>query len=725
VRNGWVRFAEFFLLTGFTVAQPAFSVLSPHPDFFAAHNATAVELLTLVGVLTCGLPLVLVAVVSTVGAISTRGAQAVHSASIGCLLAVAFVAPLASVATSPAAASALLGVGFAAAAVGTWAHRRRESVRSALLLASPLALIFPAMFLGSSTLRPILFAHDAETFRGPRIESDTPVIVLVFDELPLASLVNASDEIDAERYPNFAELSRHADWFRNATTVASTTGPAIDALITGRRPTGEAALAVPRESLYTLLANGRGVLAFEPGGKRCPPDVCEIAGARNRPSQSITAFLDDVRILYLHQVVPRAWGVALPEVRMTWKGFGLPNALDETDANERPLTTEHDVAWQGFTRFAKTRDLELALRALHFGERPTLLLLHLFLPHAPWMYFPSGRTYEPAPYAHGNRDGRWVGSEWQSTQALQRHLLQVAHSDSLLGSFLAEIREAGLYESALIVVTADHGHSFQRGAHSRDIEPANFSDVLGVPFFVKRPGQRIGAVSDRNVETIDVVPTIAAALDISVPWPVDGSSLLDLSAPERPEKIVRLNRQDGGSAEVRFGTAQVAAARARTAARIRASFGSGIRGLFRVGPSAASLSLLGLDVAAAPLQTVLSPRRVELPLRAWLNDVDLRGDALPAHVIGRASSEGGAIDLAVALNGTIQAVTQTQPAAGAWLPFTALLPENSVRQGRNSIEIFEIVYERDGPELRALSEMPYSGPRAAGSSRRGFNRAAR
>jgi hypothetical protein len=44
---------------------------------------------------------------------------------------------------------------------------------------------------------------------------------------------------------------------------------------------------------------------------------------------------------------------------------------------------------------------------------------------------------------------------------------------------------------------------------------------------VKPPFLREGRVSDRAVESIDIVPTIADALDLPFPFPVDGRSALD------------------------------------------------------------------------------------------------------------------------------------------------------------------------------------------------------
>src|SRR2546430_8556651 len=65
------------------------------------------------------------------------------------------------------------------------------------------------------------------------------------------------------------------------------------------------------------------------------------------------------------------------------------------------------------------------------------------------------------------------------------------------------------------------------------------SDLAPVPLFVKRPWQRGGAVDDGSARSIDIVPTIADALGIKVPWHLDGESLFARSEERRVGKECR------------------------------------------------------------------------------------------------------------------------------------------------------------------------------------------
>jgi len=64
----------------------------------------------------------------------------------------------------------------------------------------------------------------------------TPVVMVIFDELPLVSLLDGEGIIDPDRYPNFSSLADDAIWFRNATTVSGQTTKSIPAILSGLRP---------------------------------------------------------------------------------------------------------------------------------------------------------------------------------------------------------------------------------------------------------------------------------------------------------------------------------------------------------------------------------------------------------------------------------------------------------------------------------------------------------
>src|SRR4030095_7048444 len=96
----------------------------------------------------------------------------------------------------------------------------------------------------------------------------------------------------------------------------------------------------------------------------------------------------------------------------------------------------------------------------------------------------------------------------------------------------------GLYDKALIIVTGDHGVSFRPGRPFKGVDRDNLAEIMAVPLFVKLPGQQDPVVSDRNVQSIDIVPTIADILKTTLPWQPEGRSAL-ASGPVPSTKFIR------------------------------------------------------------------------------------------------------------------------------------------------------------------------------------------
>ena len=67
-------------------------------------------------------------------------------------------------------------------------------------------------------------------------EAHPPIVVVVFDEFPADDLLGPDGQIDAERFPNFAELASMSTWFPNAHTQYDSTFKAVPSILDGREP---------------------------------------------------------------------------------------------------------------------------------------------------------------------------------------------------------------------------------------------------------------------------------------------------------------------------------------------------------------------------------------------------------------------------------------------------------------------------------------------------------
>jgi hypothetical protein len=324
-------------------------------------------------------------------------------------------------------------------------------------------------------------------------------------------------------------------------------------------------------------------------------------------------------------------------------------------------------------------------------------LKHTLLPHSPWVYLPSGRQYLHGPFAAlpglnsalTGRDPTLVRLAWQ------RHLLQVAAVDRMLGHLIRRLKATRLWNRALVVVVADHGISFRVGeTDRRAVTRGNVARIAPVPLFVKRPRQRQGRVNRDYVRTVDVLPTIAAVLHIRVPWRVSGRSAF--SRAVRGRRVVRVAARRLGQPPIALGTR---AFQVRWAAAIRAQhalFGFGAEGLYG-GPHAA---LLGRTIGRAARRgrvRALIARRGDLRVR--------RGRFWPTLILGHivGGARGARRDLAVVVNGRVGAVSRSFRLPGVrGESFAALVPEDLLKLGRNRVRVLSVAGRRGHLRLRLL-----------------------
>ena len=503
-------------LWAFAFVQPLFDLLGREAQFFVARGNSAADIVVFALVFTVVPPALLAALVWLAGRVRPALGDGLQLVLVGLLVAAILLPPVGDLLGGSAAAVpiALLAGGGAAAL-----YARAAPARAFLSVLSPAPVLFLVLFLAFSPVSELVLpAGGAEAIAGAR-SSSTPVVVVVFDELPATSLMGARDRVDARRFPAFASLADDSTWYREATTVAGRTTEALPALLTGRLPReGDLPTAAAHPgSLFTLLSRSHRLEVVEPITDVCPRDLC----SESRPPMTtrLRALESDLRVVSAHLLLPDDLRGGLPPIDRDWQGFAGEGRVGPGATAEQRKAFIDEV----FRRLGEDdppKRFEQILRAVdRRGGRPPLLFLHTSLPHMPWRYLPDGREYS-APVA-GLREAAWEGPQWQADQAFQRHLVQTEFADRLLGRLLDRLRAAKLYERALVVVTADHGVSFRAGDRRRTPTPTNLHDVANMPLFVKAPGQREGRVVDGVVRTIDVLPTIARVLGVRLAG-VDG-----------------------------------------------------------------------------------------------------------------------------------------------------------------------------------------------------------
>ena len=112
---------------------------------------------------------------------------------------------------------------------------------------------------------------------------------------------------------------------------------------------------------------------------------------------------------------------------------------------------------------------------------------------------------------------------------------EIAYADSVVGTFLTQLRARGLYNGAMIAVMADHGEGL--GDHGEDTHGILlYDETIHVPLVIKLPGKTSTSKRvERRVGLVDVLPTVLDAVGVAVPREVQGESLLRMMKPAPQE----------------------------------------------------------------------------------------------------------------------------------------------------------------------------------------------
>jgi hypothetical protein len=205
---------------------------------------------------------------------------------------------------------------------------------------------------------------------------------------------------------------------------------------------------------------------------------------------------------------------------------------------------------------------------------------------------------------------------------------------------------------------------------------------MPVPLFIKAPHQHEGAVDDLNVETVDILPTLADMLGVRLPWPVDGYSVLNTLLKRQEKSFFSLTHM---TKRLVFDPAELTANRFAEKRSLTATERAVQTGLCP--------NLLGLRVDDIVMEEK-TDAHVSIDQERLFAAVDPKAGFVPAHITGSIHSKQRAAEasfsLAVAINGTIRAVTRTwkfsvKGETGKW---SAIVPEEAFREGRNEVEAF-------------------------------------
>lgn len=397
---------------------------------------------------------------------------------------------------------------------------------------------------------------------NPLNTSKKNVLLIVVDQWRGDTLANLGHPVI--KTPNIDALAKEGVTFARHYTQAVPCGPGRASMLTGLYMMTHRAVqnTIPLDARHTNLALEVRKAGYEPalvGYTTTTPDPRETSDKDPRFTV-LGADMEGWRPV-------GSWGLK-NEAYFAWvaaNGFKVPanpyeiwapldHTPEEIGATNKPAVVPKELS---DTAFFTERALEFLQGTQH---KPWFLHLGYYRPHPPFTACaPYHNMYDPAdcpapvraasPEAEAKQhplldfylqsverrrffeNGKGKASSMDEAEVRQMRATyygMMSHVDDELGKVFDFLKKTGQWEDTLIVFTSDHGE--QLGDHHLLGKLGYFDESFHIPMIVRDPSEEAnstrGTVVRHFTETIDTMPTILDWLDLDIPRPCDGKSLL-------------------------------------------------------------------------------------------------------------------------------------------------------------------------------------------------------
>ncbi len=299
--------------------------------------------------------------------------------------------------------------------------------------------------------------------------------------------------------PNFDAIAARGVKFTRAFAHSGWTGPSIHVLLTGQLP-------VP-------TAGTEASVQWRAKGARDLPEILGYYGYRSEVFWGVTFGNEMGNAKHFD----RAWQAPPPR----------PNpAPTDTDPPTYQvvdfLKSEHDAP---FFAYVHEVDLDRAKLFAQLPEGDPLANPELWKRNNTYrqLYRLLLQTMTP---------------EAAQTAIKTHYDLMVSTYDQHLGAMMTALKDAGLEDNTIVVVTSDHGNDFFE--HAVADHGLLYDSTIRVPLLVVDPRRsNPGTVVDTVVQTVDIAPTLLAAADVPVDILMAGRPLPTLAGEAEGGYVAR------------------------------------------------------------------------------------------------------------------------------------------------------------------------------------------
>lgn len=418
-------------------------------------------------------------------------------------------------------------------ATAVWFGRKlRPSLAPARWAVATLALA--AVLIGSTEMMGLAGGSSTAMAAPPAASTETGgkpnVLVIVMDTVRADHLSLYGYARDTS--PNLKALAQDSVVYTHAQSAADITLTSHASLFTGMYPSWHGAYCKAPEASYgrPLLKNVPTVAEILQG-----QGYTTLGVASNLYLRSAFGLDRGFQEFRIERPVPMLSDENRCQLRRPLRR--LLNLVTDTAQFDRLNSSAEEIDNQFFHTLDGRAN---ATQAPFFGFINYMDAHFPYIPPAPWdSKFPGKVSTLTKDYLESEQYGISNGGDTPAdyrSYCISQYDGGIAYMDAQIGRIVTGLKQRGLYDNTMIVITSDHGEAFGERHH---VEHGNspYQNLLHVALLVKYPkslqqGSTGKGLHDAPVSLIDVAPTVLQVAGIPAPPAMQGISLLGGAAPQ-------------------------------------------------------------------------------------------------------------------------------------------------------------------------------------------------
>ena len=360
--------------------------------------------------------------------------------------------------------------------------------------------------------------------------SKSNILLITFDALSAEDMSLYGYRLPTT--PNLDAFARKSTVFTNFYSASTYTIPCVATILTGLYPS--------QSRVYQM----QGQLRAENAGKILPQ-------AMRSAGYATGAFFSNPYPYYFAENLEKEFDfLPQPTFQPGWmqhlwdvttplhQNSGIGSRVEEYADLIRVLDPPAGVPTSLWLQFRAAASFEHAQKMLAELPDGFFLWIHVMTPHNP--YLPDaadrGRFLPDDQLRSFELEEDTIGRHWfphyppdQQGQVDQRRLAYdefIATADRSFGAFMSELENSGKLAETTVIVSADHGESFEGGVYQHD-SPYQTRPVIHVPLIIRTPGQQDRRTVSFTADQTALAPTVLELAGQPKPDWMGGPSLVE------------------------------------------------------------------------------------------------------------------------------------------------------------------------------------------------------